>query len=86
MSGKNIARFAMAILASWVVMWLGRARLPEPLTQGLAFWAMFLLLPLTFSDKATDQKLSLARHILAATAGAAAVFLLNVLVGGWQRS
>jgi hypothetical protein len=47
---------------------------------------MFLLLPLTFSDKATDKKPSLARHILAATAGAVAVFLLNVLVGGWQRS
>jgi hypothetical protein len=86
MSGKNIARFAAAILASWAVMWLGRDRLPEPLTQGLAFWAMFLLLPLTFSEKATEKKPSLARHILAATAGGGVVFLLNVLVGGWQRS
>ncbi len=84
MSGKNIARFAAAILASWVVMWLGRNRLPEPFTQGLAFWVMFLLLPLTFSDKSVEKKPSLARHILAATAGGAVVFVLNILMEGWQ--
>jgi hypothetical protein len=84
MSGKNIARFAVAILASWAVMWLGRNRLPEPLAQGLAFWIMFLLLPLTFSDKASEKKPSLARHVLAATAGGAVVLVLNWLTGGWR--
>lgn len=82
---KNIFRFAAAILASCSVMWLGRNRLPEPLTQALAFGVMFLLLPLSFSDKAVDKKSSLAGHVLAATAGAVVVFLLNIIVGGWQR-
>jgi hypothetical protein len=81
-SGKNMIRFTIAILASWIVLWLGRSRLPEPLAQGLGFWVMFLLLPLTFSDKATDKKPSLARHILAATAGGAVVLVLNTLFGG----
>ena len=84
MPGKNITRFAVAIFASLAVMWLGRDRLPESLTQGLAFWVMFIILPLTFSDKATDKKPSLVRHILAATAGGAVVFVLNILVGGWR--
>ncbi len=84
MSGRNIIRFAVAIIASWMVMWLGRNHLPESLTQGLAFWVMFLILPLTFSDKATDKKLSLARHVLAATAGGVVVLVLNLLWGGWQ--
>ncbi len=84
MTGRNIIRFAVAIIASWMVMWLGRNRLSESLTQGLAFWVMFLILPLTFSDKATDKKLSLVRHILAATAGAVIVLILNLLWGGWQ--
>ncbi len=85
MSGKNIARFATAILASWVVMWVGRNRLSEPVTQGLAFWVMFLILPLTFSDKVSDRRPSLVGHILAATAGGAVVLVLNLLWGGWQR-
>jgi uncharacterized membrane protein YeaQ/YmgE (transglycosylase-associated protein family) len=84
MTVSNIIRFAVAIIASWIVMWLGRNRLSESLTQGLAFWVMFLILPLTFSDKATDKKLSLVRHILAATVGAVIVLILNLLWGGWQ--
>ncbi len=84
MSGKNIARFAVAILASWIVMWIGRNRLPEPVTQGLAFWVMFLILPLTFSDKVADKKPSFVRHILAAAAGGAVVLVLNILLGRWQ--
>jgi multisubunit Na+/H+ antiporter MnhB subunit len=81
---KNIIRFVVAILASWVAMWLGHNRLPEPLTQGLAFGIMFLLLPLTLSDKPTDKKPSIARHFWAAAAGGAVVFILNILFGGWQ--
>ena len=50
MSFRNVIRFAVAILASWVMMWLGRGRLPEPITQGLAFCVMFLLLQLDFSE------------------------------------
>ncbi len=84
MTGKNIIRFALAILASWIVMGLIRNRLPEPLAQALAFGVMFLILPLTFSDKAAGQKPSLARHILAATAGGVVVLILNLLWGGWQ--
>jgi hypothetical protein len=84
MSVNNIVRFAAAILASWGVMWLGRNRLPDPLTQALAFGVMFLLLPLTFSEKATDKRTSLVRHVLAAAAGGAVVFLLNLVLGGWQ--
>ena len=84
MSGKKIVRYALAILASWAVMWFARHRLPEPLIQGLAFWVMFLLLPLSLSDKAADKKLTWTRHVLAATAGGAIVLLLNILVGGWQ--
>jgi hypothetical protein len=84
MSGKNLARFAVVIFASWVVMWLGRNRLPEPLTQGLAFWVMFLILPLTFSDKDAEKNPALVRNILAATAGGTVVPILNMLMGGWQ--
>jgi hypothetical protein len=84
MTGKNIIRFAVAILASWAVMWAGRNRLPEPVTQGLSFWVMFLILPLTFSDSAANKKPSLARRALAATAGAAVVLVLYILVGGWR--
>ncbi len=84
MSGKYIARFAAAILASWVVMWLGRDRLPEALTQGLAFGVMFLLLPLTFSEEASGRGPSLVRRISAAAVGGAVVCVLNTLVGGWR--
>ena len=86
MSKKNIIRFAVAILASWVVMLIGRNRLPGPVTQGLSFWVMFLILPLTFSDSAADKKPSLVRHVLAATAGAAVVLVLYILVGGWREN
>lgn len=84
MSGTNVARFAIAILASWLVMWIGRNRLPAPVAQGLAFWVMFLILPLTFSDKVADKKLAFGRQVLAATAGGAVVIVLNILLGGRQ--
>ncbi len=84
MSGKYIARFAAAILASWAVMWLARNSLPEALTQGLAFGVMFLILPLAFSEEASGREPSLARRILAAAVGAAVVLVLNILVGGWR--
>ncbi len=83
MTGKNMARFAVAIIASWMAMWLGRNRIPDSLTQGLAFWLMFLILPVKVSDEAEGKNPSSARHILAATAGGAVVLILNMLVGGW---
>lgn len=85
MNAKNVLRFVAAIIGSWIVMWLGRGRLPEPLTQGLAFWVMFLILPMTFSKDATNKKSALASHILAATIGAAVVLVLNIFLGGWKE-
>ncbi|MFN2492308.1 MAG: hypothetical protein ABR501_05420 [Pyrinomonadaceae bacterium] len=83
MRGTVIIRFALAIIASWAMMMLGRNRLPEYLTQALAFWVMFLILPLTAFDKSMDKKPSLAIHVLAATAGAMVVLLLNFVWRGW---
>jgi peptidoglycan/LPS O-acetylase OafA/YrhL len=80
MSTRNVFRFVLAIIAGVLVLSLVGNRLPEPLVQSLGFWVMLLLLPLTFSDRETDKKPSLARHILAATGGAVVVLVLNILL------
>ena len=83
MSKVAVIRFVAAILASWVVMWLAQRRLPGPLAQGLAFWVMFLILPITFSVEGKgNPKAAPLRRFLGATAGAALVLILNALFMG----
>ena len=84
MTATNVIRCAVAILASWGVMRLCRGRLSEPLTQSLAFWIMFLILPLNFSKNAGVKKLPFSKRLPAATAGGVVVLVLNFLFGGWE--
>jgi len=83
MSGRTIALVAMGLLASCTVMLLGRNRLPEPVTQGLAFWVLFLLMPTDWSGKAGGGSAFSVRHVLAATAAAAMGFVLSFLIRAW---
>lgn len=85
MTAKNVIRFITAILASWIVAWLGRGRLSEPLAQGLAFWVMFLILPLIFTKDANNKKSRWVSQILVATVGALVYVTLNTLLGGWRE-
>ena len=84
MSKMAVARFVTAILASWLAMWAAHRRLPQPVVQGLAFWVLFLILPITFFGEGKDNpKATPLRRFLGATAGAALVFILNALFMGW---
>lgn len=80
-----VIRFIAAILASWAVRWLAQGRVPGPLVEGLAFWVMFLILPITFSGAGPETfRTTSFRRVLAATAGATLVLILTAILLGWQ--